>query len=656
MKKLTILLADDDPDFLALRAEYLEAAGYRVLTASNPDAAKTLLENAYVHLALLDLRLDTGDDMDKSGLMLAKSTARSVVKVMITAYPSVPDAVNALRPDHHELPPAVDFFTKKDAELDKLPQIIENAITKHMQINWELEIMWSVPLSSPQLATLIEPNLITHILLERAVELEDLFRKLFHTSEQITIDELLVHTGDRVLLKIYAFKTGSPARQFIVSCGQSKFVKEEARRYQEVVPNLSQATILNHELNVETTHYSASAYQLVGGDLEETISLKAFFQRRAPAETAEVVRVSLEENLPGWYRCGRYYQSPQTLLEFYQTRQPAAADKSFMQNQVSALCDAMLTAGIGQCTYHPSHLSIRMADGQSVVYPNPMNTLSNRAFALLDQVQWGIVHGRVTTETILVGKDQQTWLIDFSQVGPAPLLHDFVTLETSIKLSLLPPTLDLALRHQFERTLVQSAWLHMDLTGNNVSAEQDAVLLLVSKVRQAAANLLGCNLHTYQIGLFSLALSELAQYDQSRHRTKRSLGPFAHVLISAAMLHQSLTSMRVEVGMLPAQAQQGLWIDEDKYVVWVEGRQVDVTVQEFQILYYLYKRAGQLCLRQAIIEEGLGDLYDEHFRQDESRLNSAMSRLRAKVEPNPGHVKYLETVRGKGYRLLLPLH
>ncbi|MCP4428449.1 MAG: winged helix-turn-helix domain-containing protein, partial [Chloroflexi bacterium] len=73
----------------------------------------------------------------------------------------------------------------------------------------------------------------------------------------------------------------------------------------------------------------------------------------------------------------------------------------------------------------------------------------------------------------------------------------------------------------------------------------------------------------------------------------------------------------------------------------------------FQILAYLYDHAGELCRRETIIKQGLGDENQEYDRfQEESRLNSAMSRLRQKIEPNPQNPQYLITVRGRGYKLM----
>ena len=73
MTLITILMADNDSDFLNVRAEYLEQNGYRVLRAATPEQARRLLSEEHLHLAVLDVRLvDDDDEKDASGLLLAE--------------------------------------------------------------------------------------------------------------------------------------------------------------------------------------------------------------------------------------------------------------------------------------------------------------------------------------------------------------------------------------------------------------------------------------------------------------------------------------------------------------------------------------------------------------------------------------------------------
>lgn len=115
MDKATILFADNDPDFLATRSEFLEQAGYTVIPARNPAQAQRKLEDGGIDLAILDIRLtDDDDERDFSGLALAKEVARSVPKVILTGFPSVDAAREALRPQLDGLPAAVEFLSKEE--------------------------------------------------------------------------------------------------------------------------------------------------------------------------------------------------------------------------------------------------------------------------------------------------------------------------------------------------------------------------------------------------------------------------------------------------------------------------------------------------------------------------------------------------------------
>jgi len=119
-----ILFADNDPDFLETRREYLEREGYIVTTASTPLEAKNLLLHGRIDLAVLDIRLEHDDDeRDTSGLVLAREVALSVPKIILTGFPSVEAARDALGTRLDALPPAVDFISKLDG-----PKELVNAI------------------------------------------------------------------------------------------------------------------------------------------------------------------------------------------------------------------------------------------------------------------------------------------------------------------------------------------------------------------------------------------------------------------------------------------------------------------------------------------------------------------------------------------------
>jgi hypothetical protein len=68
---------------------------------------------------------------------------------------------------------------------------------------------------------------------------------------------------------------------------------------------------------------------------------------------------------------------------------------------------------------------------------------------------------------------------------------------------------------------------------------------------------------------------------------------------------------------------------------------------EFGLLVYLYRRKGQVCSR----EELLDAVYGEGAMASPQMLGTLIYRLRQKIEP-PGQSEYfIQTVRGRGYRL-----
>lgn len=114
MARETLLLADNNADYLDTTRDLLEKAGYKVYTATAPEEAQHILSDRRVDLAILDLRLrDNKDQHDTSGLEIAKFAPPSLPKIIVSDYGN-PEAVrNALSIDLNGLPPAIDFIEKK---------------------------------------------------------------------------------------------------------------------------------------------------------------------------------------------------------------------------------------------------------------------------------------------------------------------------------------------------------------------------------------------------------------------------------------------------------------------------------------------------------------------------------------------------------------
>jgi CheY-like chemotaxis protein len=83
----TVLIADDDVDFLEQTRMLLEQAGYRVVAADSQARAEELLEETTPDLAILDLMMEHND----SGFVLAhriKSRDARIPVILTTAVTS----------------------------------------------------------------------------------------------------------------------------------------------------------------------------------------------------------------------------------------------------------------------------------------------------------------------------------------------------------------------------------------------------------------------------------------------------------------------------------------------------------------------------------------------------------------------------------------
>ncbi len=77
-----------------------------------------------------------------------------------------------------------------------------------------------------------------------------------------------------------------------------------------------------------------------------------------------------------------------------------------------------------------------------------------------------------------------------------------------------------------------------------------------------------------------------------------------------------------------------------------EGAKFELTTLEFDLLWFLASRAGQVFSRDTLMREVWGD---DRIVGDRS-IDSLVSRLRRKLETDPDDPQYLQTVWGAGYR------
>jgi DNA-binding response OmpR family regulator len=113
-----------------------------------------------------------------------------------------------------------------------------------------------------------------------------------------------------------------------------------------------------------------------------------------------------------------------------------------------------------------------------------------------------------------------------------------------------------------------------------------------------------------------------------------------------------LRRVRTERDAPAAAAEKGrielaeLAIDFDKRKVTLGGETVELTMKEFDLLALFARNPGRTYSRTDL----LNLVWGYQFEGYEHTVNSHINRLRAKIESDPGHPRWLRTVWGVGYR------
>lgn len=95
-----------------------------------------------------------------------------------------------------------------------------------------------------------------------------------------------------------------------------------------------------------------------------------------------------------------------------------------------------------------------------------------------------------------------------------------------------------------------------------------------------------------------------------------------------------------------------LVVDSGRYQVSMNGQSIEVTPTEFAILQMLARNPGSAVNCIQIVQAFQAGVDNE----DEARqiVRPHIVRLRRKIEPDPAHPRYIQSVRGIGYRWMAP--
>lgn len=258
--------------------------------------------------------------------------------------------------------------------------------------------------------------------------------------------------------------------------------------------------------------------------------------------------------------------------------------------------------------------------------------------------------GLLTGHNMLTDSIGHTWLTDFAEAGPAPLLWNVVAVEALIRYD-WPDNQDMQALYDMELSLINGSFSHFDIRDVDTTVRKP--LRAIQKLREIAAPLVGPNPDHFHLGMWFQATSRIMTFDPARSYTGNELVRLAHALLAAAMISQRLQHQEPLVEPDSIRPSLVLRLDSEHRNIWVDGIEIKLSDQSYDLLEYLYTHANQVCTRQELVEQALAETYDESNTSQVRRLNTAMRRLREKIEADPNRPRYVHTEHGRGYRLEL---
>jgi len=122
--KASILIVEDDASIRETLSTILQQKGYNTDTAKNGQEAIQKSKAKFFNMALLDIKLP---DIEGTKLLTTMhENLPKMIKIMITGYPSLENAVEALNL-------GADAYIIKPVKPEKLLTLIEEKLEKHSQ-------------------------------------------------------------------------------------------------------------------------------------------------------------------------------------------------------------------------------------------------------------------------------------------------------------------------------------------------------------------------------------------------------------------------------------------------------------------------------------------------------------------------------------------
>lgn len=103
---------------------------------------------------------------------------------------------------------------------------------------------------------------------------------------------------------------------------------------------------------------------------------------------------------------------------------------------------------------------------------------------------------------------------------------------------------------------------------------------------------------------------------------------------------------RMNVHQFKEESQSPITLHEQKRLLFVQGKKIDLSPIEYELLSIIFKANGEAISRNDLLDE----VWGLQYAGDPKIVDVNIRRIRQKIEKDPSHPHYILTVWGYGYR------
>ncbi|MDT9026413.1 response regulator transcription factor [Rossellomorea yichunensis] len=103
---------------------------------------------------------------------------------------------------------------------------------------------------------------------------------------------------------------------------------------------------------------------------------------------------------------------------------------------------------------------------------------------------------------------------------------------------------------------------------------------------------------------------------------------------------------RMNVHRVKEDSQSPITLNEQKRLLFVQGKKIDLSPIEYELLSIIFKANGEAISRNDLLDE----VWGLHYAGDPKIVDVNIRRIRQKIEKDPSLPHYILTVWGYGYR------